>query len=61
MKLTKNADPDKYRYSGIVLDLMHVHNLYYQMVAGVKCHYLGDDNSSSVHVDNRKKNIFVLG
>ena len=36
MNLTKNADPDKYRYSGMVLDLMHVHNLYYQMVAGVK-------------------------
>ena len=26
-----------------------------------KCHYFGVDNSSSVYIDGRKKNILVLG
>ena len=36
VKLTKNADPDKYGYSGNVLDLMHVHTFCYQMASEVK-------------------------
>ena len=41
----------------LVLDLMHVHNFHYQMVPII----FGVDNSSSVHGDNKEKNILALG
>ena len=45
----------------MVLDLMHVHNFYCQIVNGVKNDVIfGVDNSSSVHDDNRKKDILVF-
>ena len=45
----------------LVLDLMHVHNFYYLTVAGAENVIIfGVDNSSSVHNDNKKKNISVL-
>ena len=45
----------------LVLDLMHVHNFYYLTVAGAENVIIfGVDNSSSVHNDNKKKNILVL-
>ena len=37
VKLTKNADLDKYGYSGLVLDLMDGHFFHCQMVNGVWC------------------------
>ena len=46
----------------MVLDLMHVYNFYYQTLAGgteVVCFEAG--MSASVHVDNKKKDILVLG
>ena len=46
----------------MVLDLIHVHNIYFQTVSGGKnVIILGADMSSSVHIDNKKKNILVLG
>ena len=45
----------------MVLDLMHVHYFYEQMVAGVIALLtFGADMSSSVHVDNKKKDILVF-
>ena len=38
----------------MVLDLMHVQNFHYLMVAWVKM-------SSSVHIDNTRKDILILG
>ena len=46
----------------IGLDSMHVHNFHYQTVARVKLSlFLDLINSSSIHVDNKKKDILVLG
>ena len=36
VKLTKNVDRDKYRYSVFVLDSMHVHNFHGHTVVRVK-------------------------
>ena len=46
----------------MVLDSMHIHNFHYQMVAGAKMLlFFGVNNSSSVHLNNKEKNILVLG
>ena len=46
----------------MVVNLMHVHHFHYQMVNGVKIFVIfGIDNSSSMHANNRKKDILVLG
>ena len=36
VKLTRNADPDKYSYSDMVLDLILVHVFHVQVLNGVK-------------------------
>ena len=58
VKWAKGDPPNKYGYSVMILDLMHVHNFFEQTVAGVKMTWyeliFGVDNSSSVHVDNKK-------
>ena len=36
VKLTKNADPDKYSYSGYGMDLILVHFFQFQILIGVK-------------------------
>ena len=41
----------------IVLDSMHIYNFHYLILAGVVI--FGVDNSCSLHVDNRKKNILI--
>ena len=41
----------------IVLDSMHIYNFHYLILAGVVI--FGVDNSCSLHVDNRKKNILT--
>ena len=40
VKLTKNADPDKYKYSSYGQDLILIHNFYLQMEAIEKMLFL---------------------
>ena len=62
VKLTKNADIDKYKYSGdgIGFDskgsFLFPDGSFPQNVI-----IFGADMSSSVHVDNKKKDILILG
>ena len=62
VKLTKNADPDKYKYSGYSVGL----NLRLKFSLpdgsmGKNVIIFGVNMSSSVHVDNKKKDILILG
>ena len=62
VKLTKNADLNKYKYSsyGIGFDsrseLLFIDGSY-----GKNVFIFGAGTNSSVHVDNKGKNIFILG
>ena len=49
VKLTKNADPDKYKYSRYSIRFDSRSELLFKNV------------SSSVHVDNKNKDILILG
>ena len=62
MKLTKNADPDKYGCNGygIGLDARSQSSLP-DSSSGKNVSIFGINNSSSVHVDNNEKNMSVLG
>ena len=62
MKLTKNADPDKYGCNGygIGLDARSQFSLP-DSSSDKNVSIFGINNSSSVHVDNNKKNMSVLG
>ena len=62
IKLTKNADPDKYSYSGygIGFDTHQYHSLPDGSV-GKNAIIFGVDMSSFVHVDNKGKDILFLG
>ena len=62
VKITKNADPDKYSYSsyGIGFDsrsLFSIPNFDW----GKNAITSGVDMSSSVHIDNENKDILILG
>ena len=61
-KLTKNDDIDKYKYSvyGIRFD-GHGAFLFLSGGFGQKVIIFGVDMSSSVHVDNKKEDISILG
>ena len=62
VKLAKNADPDKYRYSGYGIGLNS--RLQFSQSDGSwgkNVIIFGADMSSSVHVNNKKKDILVLG
>ena len=63
VKLTKNANSGKYLYSGFGtgFDTCWIFLLSDGIGFGKIVIIFGIDNSSSVHSDNRKKNIFVLG
>ena len=62
VKLTTNDDPDKHDILIMVLDSMHVPNFHGQTVAGVEIvANFGVNISSSVHIDNNKKDILVPG
>ena len=52
MKLTKNADPDKYKYSG--------HGIGFGST-GENVIIFGADVSSPVQIDNKNKYILILG
>ena len=62
VKLTKNADSDKYSYSGygIGFDTQIECSLSDDSV-GKNTIILGDDMSSSVHIYNKEKGILILG
>ena len=62
IKLTKNADPDKYSCSGygIGLDTRIEYSLPDGRV-GKNVIVFGADMSSSVHIDNKGKDILILG
>ena len=61
VKVTKNADPDKYVYSGygIGFDLRSEFSLTDGSV-GKNVIIFGVDMSSSVHIDNEGKDILIL-
>ena len=62
VKLTKNADPDKYLYSnyGIRFNTRGKYSLP-DCSVGKNVIIFGVDMSSSVHIDNKGKDILILG
>ena len=62
LNLTKNADFDKYKYSGngIGFDESRSFSLSDDSGFGKNLIISGADMSSSVHVDNKKKDILIL-
>ena len=62
VKLTRNADPDKYKCSGygIGFDLRSKFSLRDDSM-GKNVTFFGVDMSSYVHTDNKKKNILIPG
>ena len=63
VKLTRNADPDKYSYSGYgtAFDLNGTFSLSDGKEFGKNVIIFGLDNSSSVPVDGGKEDILLLG
>ena len=61
IKFTKNADPDKYSYSGHGIGFDSCSLFLFPGFDWVKNVIYGVDNSFSVHIDNKKKDILVLG
>ena len=60
--LTKNADIDNYRYSGYGIGFGRRSGFSFPIIGfGQNILILGADMSSSTHIDNRKKDILVLG
>ena len=62
VSLTKNSDIDKYKYSGYGIGFNR-HGLFSQPSGGTGRNEIifGVDMSSSTKIDNRKKDIFILG
>ena len=54
--LTKNADIEKYKYSGYGIGFDRRSSFSFQNVL-----IFGVDMSTSTHIDNKKKDILVLG
>ena len=62
VRLTKNADIDKYRYLGYEIGFDRKSSFSFPNGGfGLNVVIFGADMSSSVHVDNKKKDILVLG
>ena len=63
VKLTKNVDSDSYFFSGYVieLDARGSFSLFDGSKFGKNVIMFGADMSSSVHTDNKRKYIFILG
>ena len=62
VKLTKNADPDKYKYSGYSIGFDS--RLQFSLPdgsMGKNVIIFGVDMNSSGHIDIKKKNILILG
>ena len=61
VKLTKNADIDKYNHCGYGIGLDSCGNVSFPTGGfGFNVIFFGVDMSSSVHVDNKKKDILIL-
>ena len=62
VKLTKNADPDKYKNSGYSIGFdSRLEFLFKDGSMERNVIILGDDTNSSVHVDDKNKCILILG
>ena len=62
VKLTKNADIDKYKYSGYSIWFDMKGTLGFSAIGfGRNVIIFGADTSSSAHIDNKKKDFLVLG
>ena len=62
VRLTKNADNDKYGYSGCGIEFGRKSRFSFSNGGfGQNVIIFGVDMSCSVHVDNKKKYIFVFG
>ena len=60
--MTKNADVDKYVYSGYAIGFDTKSSFLFQSGRfGQNVMIFGVDMSSSAHVDNKKKDILILG
>ena len=62
VKLTENADPDKYSYSGY--GIWFNSHFFYSIPNfdwGKNAIIFGVDTSSSIHNDIKNKDIFILG
>ena len=61
VKLVKNADIDKYKYSGYGIGLDMKGTFSVSNGFGGNVIIFGDNISSSVHIDSKKKYILILG
>ena len=61
VKLSKNNDIDDYKYSGYSIGFDRKGMFSVDDGHGRNCIIFGVDMSSSVHVDNKKKDILILG
>ena len=62
VKLTKNADLDRYKYSGYCISFDFLSDfLFTDGSMGKNVIKFGADMVSSVHIDNKNKDILVLG
>ena len=61
VNLTKHADIDQYKYSGHAIRFDRQVEFSFGNGFGRKCIIFGEDLSYSVHVDNKKKDILILG
>ena len=60
--ITKNANPDKYRYRGYSIEFDSRSKFSFaDRSLGKNAIIFGDDMSSSVHIDNKNKDILILG
>ena len=60
VKLTKHPDFDEYKYSWYVIGFDRKRKYLVDNGFGRNCIIFGVDMSSSVHVDNKKKDILIL-
>ena len=62
VKLTKNGDPDKYKYSGYAIGFDSRSEFSFPDGSMGKIVIIfGADMSSSVHTDNKNKDVLILG
>ena len=59
--MTKNADIDKYKYSGYGIGFDRKGEFSFSNGFGRNCIIFGADMSSSSHANNKKSNILVIG
>ena len=60
VKLTKNADPNNYKYSGFGIGFDFWSKFLFTDGSMEKISFFGAAMSSSVHIDNKNKDILIL-